>query len=185
MRNSNSAAVVHTRISVSAPAINQVECMSAAEFADQYATRIGRVIGEGAEAIVVEDSENDNKVIKIFFDDVKSDDIVNQANSFRKFYGESSAQIISGRAIQMDKIKGDPLSNITRFQSDSVNNFILLVEEMITKGCPPSDMSEGNFLYDSAEDKFLPVDIATSKDNTVDRGGFMYIVNYINSKVFS
>lgn len=182
IRNCNASISISARKSEPTNNISQIKFMSTAEFVDAYSNSIGQTIGEGAEAIVVEDNKNNNKVFKIFYDDVENDELINQANSFNLFYGENSAQIISGRAIHMDKIEGTPLSQVKEFPANAANNFISLINEMVAKGCAPSDMSENNFLFDNAKNKFSPVDISTGKDNKVDENGLIYIARYISNK---
>jgi len=182
IRNSNPHALHQPINRMPTDTINQIKNLSAAEFVEAYSSRIGQPIGEGTEAMVLEDNENNHKVFKIFFDDVKNSEIINQANSFRKFYGKNSAHIIAGRAIYMDYIKGSPLSQIAEFPAGSVTNFMSLLQEMVGKGCTPSDMSENNFLYDKTVNKFLPVDITTSEGNKINKNGLNYIINYISNK---
>lgn len=150
-------------------------------FLNLYADRIGQTIGEGGQAVVIEDKVNANKVMKIFFDKVNSDEIDNQITSFKRFYGENSAQLVSERVIYMDKIEGVPLSEVTSFPAGSSANFESLIETMIRKGCPPSDMSENNFLYDEVKNKFSPVDITRCDVNDIDINGFEYVLNKINN----
>lgn len=61
-------------------------------------------------------------------------------------YGNESACIIAQGIIKMDKIDGVPLSNVNYFFEGAANDFISLLYEMCDKGCPPTDMSENNFL---------------------------------------
>ncbi|MDX6042248.1 OspG family effector kinase [Scandinavium lactucae] len=182
IQNCNPTTFIKTEHSVQTTAINQTKYMSCADFVDAYSDSIGPTIGEGAEAIVVEDAKNDHKVLKIFFDNVEESEIINQANSFNMFYGENTAHVISGKAIRMDKIEGAPLSQIKDFPADATTNFMDLIAEMVTKRCAPSDMSENNFLYDKGKNKFFPVDISTNKENKVDKNGLKYIMNYITNK---
>lgn len=182
IRNSNPVTLINIRSSDSKNAISQMKCMSTAEFVDAYSNSIGRTIGEGSEALVVEDRNNNHKVFKIFFEDVSKNEIFNQASAFERFYGKNSAHIISGRAIHMDKIKGAPLSQIKEFPANATINFMSLIAEMVRKGCAPSDLSENNFLYDKVKNTFLPVDISPGKDNKVDENGIMYLKNYISNK---
>ncbi len=182
IRNCNSPSMVHAKNTIPTHQVSQMKEMNAVDFVEAYSRRIGRTIGEGGEAIVVEDRDNNKKVIKIFSDDIGNNEIVKQLISFRKFYGENSAHILSKRAIQMDKIKGNPLSQVTEFPAGSTTNFMSLIKEMNSKGCPPSDLSENNFLYNKAENKFLPVDISISESNKIDKNGLKYILNYISSK---
>lgn len=182
IRNSNPTTFTSAKKNVAINAVNPMKYMSSVEFVEVYSDNIGRAIGEGAEAMVVEDRKNDHKVLKIFFDRVASNEIINQAKSFKMFYGENTACVIAGRAIHMDKIEGAPLSQIKEFPADATTNFMSLISEMVTKGCAPSDMSENNFLYDKAKNKFLPVDISANNENKVDKNGLMYIINYINNR---
>lgn len=179
IQNCKPTTFIKTENSVQTKTINQTKYMSSADFVDAYSDSIGPTIGEGAEAIVVEDAKNDHKVLKIFFDNVEESEIINQANSFNMFYGENTAHVISGKAIRMDKIEGTPLSQIKDFPADATANFMSLIAKMVTKRCAPSDMSENNFLYDKGKNKFSPVDISTNKENKVDKNGLRYIINYI------
>lgn len=158
------------------------DLMSSAKFVDTYSRSIGQTIGDGGEAIVVEDKRNNGKVLKIFYDDIPRNEITNQAESFEKFYGKNSADILFGRAIRMKEIKGTPLSQITKLPANAATKFMSLISQMEKKGCAPSDMSENNFLYNKAKNKFLPVDISTNKDNKVDENGLTYIINHISNK---
>ncbi|AXF77033.1 hypothetical protein LU631_21140 [Erwinia tracheiphila] len=182
IRNCNTTTFINTENSVPTNTINQTRYMSSADFVEAYSDNIGPTIGEGAEAIVVEDARNDHKVLKIFFDSVEDNEIINQANSFNMFYGKNTAHVISGRAIHMDKIEGAPLSQIKEFPVDATTNFMSLIAEMVTKSCAPSDMSENNFLYDKERNIFLPVDISANRENKVDKSGLKYIINYIMNK---
>lgn len=76
---------------------------------------------------MVEDNKNQKKVFKIFFDDVPSDEIVKQANSFRRFYGDESACIVSPGILYLDKIDGVPLSKVDRFADGAADRFGLLI----------------------------------------------------------
>ncbi len=175
-----SAPVVHLKNRTSTTGVIRV--MSAGEFVKKYSHKIGETIGKGGEAIVVNDSQDNNKVIKIFFDDSSPEEINNQVRAFEKFYGEKSAEALFGRAIHMDKIKGVPLSQIKEFPANAADRFLTLLIEMNSKGCPPSDLSENNFLYDKAENKFSPVDISLSDSNEIDRSGVAYLLDYIKGK---
>lgn len=136
-------------------------------------------MGEGAEAIVVEDNESPDKVLKIFFDDIQPDEIARQADSFRRFYGEDSARIISHGIIQLDKIDGVPLSKVRYFADDAADDFIALLYEMHEKGCPPTDMSEDNFLYNLSRNEFYPIDMSYFHGDKIDTGGLHYILRLI------
>lgn len=162
--------------------LSQPEAMNVREFCQAYSHRLGSIIGDGAEAVVVEDKKNSNKVIKVFFNEVSKEEMVNQSDSFKRFYGENSAEIISGRALYMDKIKGAPLSKVNEFPAGAVRVFDSLIREMVNKGCAPSDMSENNFLYDAESNRFSPIDISTEKNNEVDINGFKYLTKYIINK---
>lgn len=181
IENCNPTTFINTENSVQTNAINQTKSMSSKDFVLAYSDNIGPTIGEGAEAIVVEDTKNEHKVLKIFFDNVEESEIINQANSFNAFYGENAAHVISGKAIRMEKIEGVPLSQIKDFPADATTNFMSLISEMVTKRCAPSDMSENNFLYDKEKNKFSPVDISTNKENKVDKNGLKYIMDYIRN----
>lgn len=152
------------------------------EFIIKNSDRIGAQLGEGAQAIVVEDKENPGKVLKIFYDDVSPNEIARQADSFRLFYGNESASIIAQGIIQLDKIDGVPLSKVDYFADDAEENFILLLYEMCDKVCPPTDMSEGNFLYNIARNQFYPVDISYFPGDKIDLGGLHHILKLIAEK---
>lgn len=165
-----------------ASAPDQIKNMSTAEFMHAYAEYLGKDLGEGKQAFVVQDRQDNNKVIKIFHDNIEHEEIEGQASSFKKFYGEHSAQILSGRAIHMNKIEGMPLSQVKKFPDDAIWNFTNLISEMIKKGCPPTDMSENNFLYNERKNTFSPIDISLCKKNEFDTGGLQYILGYIEDK---
>ncbi|MBG6244488.1 hypothetical protein CS369_06150 [Candidatus Symbiopectobacterium sp. 'North America'] len=48
------------------------------EFIEKNSDRIGAPLGEGTQAIVVEDNKNPGKVLKVFYDDVSPDEVVRQ-----------------------------------------------------------------------------------------------------------
>ncbi len=152
------------------------------EFITKNSDRIGASLGEGAQAIVVEDNHNPRKVLKIFFDDVSSNEVARQVDSFRLFYGDDSAHIISQGIIQLDKIDGVPLANVNCFFDGAADNFISLLYEMCDKGCPPTDMSENNFLYSVSKNQFYPVDISSFPGGYIDSGGVNYILKLIAEK---
>ncbi|MBG6247654.1 hypothetical protein [Candidatus Symbiopectobacterium sp. PLON1] len=131
---------------------------------------------------MVEDNKNPGKVLKIFFDDVSPDEVARQAESFRLFYGNDSASIIAQVIIQLDKIDGVPLSNVNRFSHGAADNFIFLLYEMCDKGCPPTDMSENNFLYNTSRNQFYPIDISYFPGDNIDSGGVNYILKLIAEK---
>nr|WP_282564545.1 hypothetical protein [Providencia alcalifaciens] len=152
------------------------------EFICKNYTRIGSEIGKGGEAFVVEDKTNPSKVLKIFLDSSNPSEIVEQAILFNKFYGENSAVVLSNRAIEMLKVPGIPMSKVESFNPDAKNKFMTLIVEMIAKGCPPNDLSEGNFLYDTKSGLFYPVDIGKKESNHIDQGGLHYLLEFIDSK---
>ncbi|MCW2473120.1 hypothetical protein [Candidatus Symbiopectobacterium sp. NZEC151] len=152
------------------------------EFIEKNSGRIGATLGEGAQAIVVEDNKNPGKVLKIFFDDVSADEVARQADSFRLFYGKNSACIIAQGIIQLDKIDGVPLSKVDYFYDNAAEDFILLLYEMCEKGCPPTDMSENNFLYNASRNQFYPVDISYFPGDNIDSSGLHYILKFIEEK---
>lgn len=152
------------------------------EFICQNYTRIGPEIGKGGEAFVVEDKTNPSKVLKIFLDSSNPSEINEQAVLFNKFYGENSAIVLSNRAIEMLKVPGIPMSKVENFNPDAKNKFMSLIVDMIAKECPPNDLSEGNFLYDSKSGSFYPVDIGKKESNQIDQGGLGYLLDFIDSK---
>ncbi len=57
-----------------------------------------------------------------------------------------------------------------------------LIVDMIAKGCPPNDLSEDNFLYDTKSGLFYPVDIDKNESNHIAQGSLHYLLDYIDSK---
>ena len=152
------------------------------EFICQYYSRIGPEIGKGGEAFVVEDKMNPSKVLKIFLDSSATSEITEQAELFNKFYGENSAVVLSNRAIEMLRVPGISMSKVESFNPDAKNKFMSLMMKMIAKGCPPNDLSEGNFLYDSKSGLFYPVDIDKNESNHIAQGSLEYLLDFIDSK---
>lgn len=155
------------------------------DFIKINADRLGNIIGEGCEAMVFEDRLLPNKVIKVFNDDISSYLINNQVKAFNQFYGNNAAQIISGRGILMNKIDGTPLSKVNSFRADACDQFISLLNEMCKKQCPPADMSEDNFLYNSDNGQFYPIDITkiATQNGNINRSEINYILNFIANKI--
>ncbi|CAG9436185.1 hypothetical protein NVI2019_PEGOAJLN_03848 (plasmid) [Providencia alcalifaciens] len=156
--------------------------LSFEEFICQYYSRIGPEIGKGGEAFVVEDKTNPSKVLKIFLDSSATSEIKEQAELFNKFYGDNSAVVLSNRAIEMSRVPGIPMSKVENFNPDAKNKFMSLMVDMIAKGCPPNDLSEGNFLYDVKSGLFYPVDIGKKESDYIDQGGLQYLLDFIDSK---
>ena len=156
--------------------------LATSEFIIKNSDRIGATVGEGAEAIVVQDNKDPRKVFKIFFDDIPHDEIARQANYFRRFYGYEAAYVVSPGIIQLDKIDGVPLSQVDYFADGAADDFVSLIYKMYEKKCPPTDMSEDNFLYDILTRKFYPIDISYFKGYQIDKEGLNYILKVIAGK---
>lgn len=154
-----------------------------AEFTDIHHQRIGKILGQGGEAIVVIDKKNPHLVFKVFFDESKIHEIHEQADSFNRFYGEKSATVIENRAILMKRIEGIPLTEVSTFKPDAPSQLLKLIKQMKEKGCPPTDLSENNFLYDVNSGNFFPVDIGKKSDNQTDPNGVKYLLNFISKKL--
>lgn len=153
------------------------------EFTEANYQRIGEILGQGGEAIVVSDKKNPHLAFKIFFDESKIHEIHEQANSFNRFYGQKSAIIIENRAILMKRVEGIPLSEVPTFKPEAPLKLLELIKQMKEKGCPPTDLSENNFLYDIKSGNFFPVDIGKKSDNQTDLNGVKHLLNFINERL--
>ncbi|MGL6012732.1 MAG: hypothetical protein ACRC0J_14745 [Shewanella oncorhynchi] len=162
--------------------MKDINSLSFSGFCKEFSSRIGVVVGEGGESFVVEDNTDTKKVIKIFRDDSDIRSIHQQVLAFTTYYGANSAYELAGRAIVMDRIVGTPLSEISCFPLNACEKFIIMVSDMIKKGVPPSDFTESNFLYNMESNDFFPVDLEKYDNDSIDKGGLKYMLDYIEKR---
>ncbi|CAG9435313.1 TPA: RIO1 family regulatory kinase/ATPase [Providencia alcalifaciens] len=126
----------------------------------------GQLLGASLCGEVREDLHNPGFVLK----DVSRlsiDLIKHECESFNKFYGENSAEIVHENnkcLLRMFKVPGKPLSHCSpeELPKNADSLFLRMISELSEARIIHGDLHRGNIMYDPSSERFWPIDISSS-----------------------
>jgi len=135
--------------------------------------RLAGELGEGRFGEVFLDADDTRYVIKRYFSGKLSNTANranNEADTFKRYYGEESAQVFKGEDsryyVRMYRVPGQILGALPEgsLPEDAVERFVDMLEKLNHMGIMHGDLHSANILWDAETKIFYPIDINNIKE---------------------
>jgi hypothetical protein len=144
---------------------------------------LGEHISDGAFGVVYEDLASEHFLIKKYKDYYKKNNKKNklvtansEADLFSRYYGPGSASVIENGDevyLRMYKVPGKGIDGITLpkwltdtyLPEDACERYVDMLERMLDVGIIHKDLHMGNFMYESSNQQFYPIDFSTHSES--------------------